>query len=694
MVTVPVLAHEVEDETDATKIIHVHEDTYVENGGTTEFEVRYVLYRYDADGDKYVALEEGTDYTLKPYRMESDTYKDGYYAYGNYYAETKDGAERQYTGSRFQLTALTDGLKQSFMDGDLFYITATSVGPNGEGGMEEKAPESVKVQLVVPAAQAARPHDPENRRTTTAPADPAETLLEEGWIYGVNYGDYSVITVPTLAWEEDLEPDANGVYQKEDVTIYGDTMVRDDPETPEDEGEAAVFHIWYEGPDGPVELELGTDIDLAPVDEKDPKFEAGDPYNYDEYWSGTDPKTGTARNYTGAKFRLELLEPKKNDDGTAGSLSDAAQALADILDNQGSLDTEGRTSLYIQAEDKLGRRSQLVELVIRPYHSLEGTFVSYAPTHEAAFSLYAWESGDVMDPGSYSAEPLAVSTVSAEEGTDLWRQSFAVKSSELLPQDGDKATYKLVIEKAGHITYTRVALELEKADPDDTSGQRFTLYDEPRLIAGDITGRGKVKDQERALLVDYIMDSASWSQAEDETQDGWDISVYNPEAFAYACDLDGDGRIGDPDLRVLLDGTNFNKSANNYNGPDGKLPNGLGAPAEVMLLEGGLGPVEDEILPPEELVPPEEVGPPTDPEPPAVPDHPTEPDLPEGPSEPAEPEVPPVQPEEPGIIEPPLEPEPSAPPPEAPEAGEPEEDGESPPDADIDSPEPDEGEQV
>lgn len=704
IVTVPVLAHEVEDESDPTKTIHVHEDTYVEDDLTTtetdeSFEVRYVLYRYDGDNDQYVALVEGTDYALEPYQTATDTGA-GYYAYGKYYAETIDGVGRQYTGSRFQLTALTEGIQQSFMDGDLFYITATKVALNTENVLEADKPESVKVQLVVPAAQAARPHDPEHHRTTTAPADPAETLLEEGWIYGVNYGDYSVITVPTLAWEEDLEPDANGVYQKEDVTVYGDTLTqRDDPDTPEDEGEAAVFHIWYQGPDGPVELELGTDIDLVPVDEADPAFQPGDLYNYGEYWSGTDPKTGDPRDYTGAKFRLELLEPRKNDDGTAGALSAAAQALADILDNQGSLDTAGRTSLYIQAEDKLGRRSQLVELVIRPYHSLEGTFVSYAPTHEATFSLCALDSGNGMDPGSYSAQPLAVSTVSAEEGTDLWRQSFAVKSSELLPQDGGKATYKLVIEKAGHITYTRVALELEKTDPDDTSGQHFTLYDEPRLIAGDITGRGKVKDQERTYLIRYIMDTSAWSQAADEGESGWDISIYNPDAFAYACDLDGNGYLGDADLRIMMDGANFNKTTDDYNSADGTHPHGLGTAPEVMLLEGEILPEEGsappeglEPVPPEELIPPEEPAPPIDSDPPIAPEPPTEPDLPEepeSPSEPDEPEGPAEPPEEPGIIEPPLEPGPSAPPPVEPGLDVPKEDEGSPPDADIDSPEPD-----
>ena len=383
--------------------------------------------------------------------------------------------------------------------------------------------------------------------TIPAPHDPdsgATGKLAAGWIYGENRGDYAVVTVPTLA---------DGAGDLYDADQYDDT----------DPGTAVLFRffLYDKGKDEYTELKEGVDAVLAPYD-PDALATPGDPYNYGNYYTSPD---GTA--YTGARFTIAPLGD-----------SDQAKALGKILDNDGSLDGDGDTVLYVLAQNARAETSAYVQVLVKPYYQLTGSFVSYAPTHEATISLYALVSGDPMDPANLvSGDPMdpanyeetvfAQSRVAEEAGSGLWQQEFSVRSSEL---DG---TYMLVLEKPSHISYTRVNIELDQGalTAGDTA---FVIEDVITLIPGDVTGNGSVNLRDRDLLTDYLSGAAvgGWSTAANETEAGWENSIYNPAAEVYRCDLDGDGNITFHDRDIVEDYMNWSDEQYLV---DGALPNGL-----------------------------------------------------------------------------------------------------------------------
>lgn len=419
-----------------------------------------------------------------------------------------------YTGAKFNLTGLTEDIRALIADGGVIYITATRTGVTPDGA---DYPESDKTQLVLPGPDhGPRPYDHRNGAET----DP---VLEKGYIYAANYGDRAELEIPALIDGKDILHDADGENLVFRLYILTDEV---------DENGGPIY----------AELLVGTDVILIPV---------GDP---------VETATGGS-DYTGVRFTLALAE---------GNTSAAAQALAAMLDNDGSIGTDGKPRLFVTATDmtdpsRPGPESMRTEVWLPPYKTLAGTLVSYAPTHEAILTLQALMLGeDGLQTSGYAQEPVLTVRLREKTGSGLWRQQFAFKSSELVPRNVDSATYLLTIFKTSHITYERVNIELIATD-----GPDYEIKDEIRLIVGDIDGDGSSKDTDRALLVEHIARNIPWSKTTDTSLPAWSNSVYNPESLAYACDLNGDGSINAIDLPIQTAEENYNKTAKDYGAPSG-----------------------------------------------------------------------------------------------------------------------------
>lgn len=358
------------------------------------------------------------------------------------------------------------------------YITVTMPSEVGANEIDIDDISDITVIVIFNGEPGARPYDPNNEAYT--PTAATEELLEKGWIYGTNHGDYATITVPTLIVNE-IEGILDDVYRHE-VTTDAGTIA----------GTSNTFRISVRVDGNLVELKPGVEINIYPASE--PVEDAGYPYNTGNYYTGKGEYTadidrtqkddvsgigGTPYAYTGAKFNIELLDVAESEQ------SDAYKAFAAILENRGSLDAEFGTLLQIRAVDTDGRISEPTQLVIPAYYYLEGTIVSYAPQHTATFTLYEQTTLDDLDADhdGYSDEAHTVSELTQTYGTGEWMQDFEIKSSDLAGRDastvtrhdlpllvGDSATeysgsatYKMTIEKPAALTYTRTGITLEIA---------------------------------------------------------------------------------------------------------------------------------------------------------------------------------------------------------------------------------------
>ncbi len=312
-----------------------------------------------------------------------------------------------------------------------------------------------------------RPYDPLSDRYPAGLAEEDEPLLEKGWIYGVNHGDYATITVPTL---NTGSTDVNsGLEILQDVYRAGPAGFSND------------FRIYVQTAAGFVELDNSTEIRLYEVT---PRVDTSYMYNTGNYYTGVGEYTADTQDargmiddtdyaYTGVKFNVELREPAEGATPSAAYL-----AFKEILESD-SYDTLIGTKLKIRAVGQNGSISEATQLVLPPAYALAGTLVSYAPQHEATFELYEYDTAS----SEYLTESMALNTMSQDYGDGLWRQDFRVMSSELAGRDrtavfadldllrgvagatgfttpNGHETYRLVISKAAAITYTRDGIEL------------------------------------------------------------------------------------------------------------------------------------------------------------------------------------------------------------------------------------------
>ena len=373
-----------------------------------------------------------------------------------------------------------------------------TVMPEITGSTEtvEKTRSDITFIVKFSAESGPRPYDPLSAEYRTGLAAEDEPILEKGWIYGVNHGDYATITVPTLNTGATDETSGKEILQ--DVYRAADA----------EKGIAGFsndFRIYVQTDAGFVELDNSTEIRLY---EAEPRVDTSYMYNSGSYYTGvgdyfadkqetppTDAVDDTDYAYTGVKFNVELRELAADATPSAAYL-----AFKEILEND-SYDAVIGTKLMIRAVGQNGSISEATQLVLPPAYALAGTLVSYAPQHEATFELYEYDT----TASDYEAKPIATNYLSQDYGTGLWRQDFRVMSSELAERDRTAVfndldllrglpgatgfttpdgheTYRLVISKAAAVTYTRDGIQLRIVN-----GKAAVTATDAGLLDGDRT---------------------------------------------------------------------------------------------------------------------------------------------------------------------------------------------------------------
>lgn len=474
------------------------------------------------------------------------------------------------TGYTFKVTVKTPQtlwngytLAEYLKNGGSIYITATETG---------KA-ESEKTEVVI-----------EKSTTGLLPYDPDRTgdaNYIDHWIRAENRGNYLVVTVPMLNRADGSNP----------TEIDGDTH-------------RLQLHLQIDGTDRSSDIvNVSHLLEMAHVKDfespasgqvntwyeegwRDAPTYSANAYTYDDRYENDEYyKNSSNEWYNGARFIVTLkAEPKAADYGTDAEYNAdkaAWDALKTILtENDGTMGT-AKHRLYITADEAADpdndplptfASSDYTDLQVPKVYSLAGILESYAPRHITTFTLYSLkESGDAAEPDDYETEPEMIFTDVRAFGSGLWQLDFALKSSELMGEKGTGATYKLVIEKAGHVPYTLLGLELSPTTLDTpTTGTVFTFVEwdeegnmvlnggEPvtailPMAGGDVDGDGRVTVEDYFCLLNYTGGITEWSWTEDTDDNDWPISVYNPESQAYAADATGDGFLGLEDAVCDLD---------------------------------------------------------------------------------------------------------------------------------------------
>lgn len=290
-----------------------------------------------------------------------------------------------------------------------------------------------------------------------------------------------------------------------------------------------------------------------------------------------------------AKALAAMLRTVMDNEGTD-------KAITDGVDHDGDSDTPEVTfRLFITHQGKENDpdyESALVDFEIPRYYSFNGILESYAPKHTTTFTLYPLrEELDieadpilVTDPNSYESDEFLVYELTSLFGSGLWRQDFSMKSSTLMGKDRTGQIYKLVVSKPGHVTYTWLGLEFAPAtldNPTDSDCLTFTLDSDINegmiaLIGGDLDGNGVSGLEDLELMTGLMSGEILYTKEQDESNTSdWEISTYNSESLAYAADLDGNGKIGAPDLKILNDKRNFRQRAACYQEVMPQLIHGL-----------------------------------------------------------------------------------------------------------------------
>lgn len=602
-VTVPVLAKDVEPTVDygttpPTVTPPSEPDQTPLSSVLTEHTFDLYLYTPGVSGTPgtYTRLVKGTDYT-----MSDPIDLTGSYTYGT----------DTYVSARFTVAEVAGGKLEGLLSrgGISLYITAT----NTDTAASPAWFESDRTELVIPSVGLV-PYDPERVN------DPAKTY-EDHWIRAENWGDYLTVTVPTLNKAKD-----GPVTDCENV-----------------DGDAHAFHFYLQldGTDRTSNMvDVTALVRLTNYDKFfDPAWTAPttpyahqEEYKLDTYYtvpaSGTDPD----RDVTGARFVLEVL----TDDEITAAITDPAEqaaALANapilrkIVDNSGTMknaasaDAEDKRRLYITVVDDTDptnpQEGEKVDFEVPQYYTFTGLLQSWAPTHTAELSLYRWDASAATP--DYESKPFLTLEVGLDPAdydpalyNGHWEQSFTFKSSELAGE-----TFKLKVRKTAHISYDHVGLDM---DPDLTNNAQYTesgrndetakvfaLASPISLFCGDLdpifpSPDGKIDDLDRNLLAGFLYFEYEWN-TDAEGAAGWSQSVLNPDSYAYAADLDGDGLITDLDMVILMHDYNFGRWQEDYGAPTGLdyVPGGLAIPftefmaAFALTPEGGELPAEGEV---------------------------------------------------------------------------------------------------
>lgn len=540
-------------------------------------------------------------------------------------------------------TAGADILADYIENGGIIYVTSTR-----RGGTDAAAPtwveqESEKTQVIIRNDAIPKPSDPEDLDSDD---------YEDRWITSQNWVDYLIVTVPTLDTDgkHPISVDEEHVTFKFYLT-QGPTA---DPDNGVDVTDLLVMinpNIFFSEdevldsvgvPYGKPHMVWDTrDISYPGEYIEAAKNWTPSGYAYESeyesgnYYTGPD-KDGNVTDFIGARFVLQISKEADTVDQAN------ADILREIWDNYGTMsdDPLHQYRLYISAVNNStgkDKESGKTDFEVPPYYTLSGILESYAPAHAATFRLYDTGTGidrDRLDSHGYDVDDFKAANVPFlvyqqlrdwDFGSGLWQLEYAIRTSELM---GD---YDLLIEKAGHVSFTWKDMELSEdtLDPADPRGLTFTVAGQERddagnelvvedddgrllpgviaLYGGDIDGDRYVRLGDYTILTNFFGGKRMQSRETDESSPDWKYSTYNPNSVSYLADLDGDLYVSSGDHAVWNTARNYNMSYEDY-APAWELRTGnvtIVTAAELAFLT--MEELLSEELPSEELPPAEEV---------------------------------------------------------------------------------------
>lgn len=165
---------------------------------------------------------------------------------------------------------------------------------------------------------------------------------------------------------------------------------------------------------------------------------------------------------------------------------------------------------------------------------LRFTIGAYAPQREIKLELYP----------SGSTELAAVATSAADDGIGHFRRQVDFTLLEYHDSEGEvvsaqslNGTYDLVVSKQSHVTCRMIGLVFQDGDCGALNG--FVL----ELPCGDVDGNGAIGQKDRALL----------------TLPQRYFSALSDNLFAEVYDLNGDLRVDQKDLAIMIAAANYGK---------------------------------------------------------------------------------------------------------------------------------------
>jgi hypothetical protein len=161
-------------------------------------------------------------------------------------------------------------------------------------------------------------------------------------------------------------------------------------------------------------------------------------------------------------------------------------------------------------------------------HSITGVVVSYNAKNPVTYELY-----ELGGDGEYAETPsyTGVAVEAADLGSGQHTQNFVISA---IPN----GTYKLVIKKPAHLSYTVLNLKIDGSDVDLTDAKYAADINKMSMIPGDVTADGDVNSDDS----DLVATPTYYRQTADSL----------PREY-QKLDINGDGDVNSDDLDLIAD---------------------------------------------------------------------------------------------------------------------------------------------
>jgi hypothetical protein len=168
-------------------------------------------------------------------------------------------------------------------------------------------------------------------------------------------------------------------------------------------------------------------------------------------------------------------------------------------------------------------------------HSISGVVVSYNAKNPVTYELYLM-GGD----GKYAETPAytGVAVESADLGAGQHTQNFVISA---IPN----GTYKLVMKKLAHLSYTVLNLKIDGSNVDLTDAKYSAGINKMSMIPGDVNGDGDVNSND----IDLTASPAYYRKTTDS------LAVEFQKL-----DINGDGDVNSNDLDLIANPSYYRKN--------------------------------------------------------------------------------------------------------------------------------------